>query len=95
MATVPLSEAKTHLARLLSEVSDLGEVITITRSGRPVGVLLAVEEYEGLLETLELLADTELADAVRRGLEEIDSGEVLAHEQVWRELDHPLRRERR
>ncbi|OYW02911.1 MAG: prevent-host-death protein, partial [Acidobacteria bacterium 37-65-4] len=42
MTTVLLSEAKTHLARLLAEVEKLGEGVTITRSGRPAGVLLSV-----------------------------------------------------
>lgn len=58
MSTVTLSEAKTQLARLLREVEELGERYVITRSGRAAGVLLSVDEYEGLLETLEILADT-------------------------------------
>ena len=33
----------------------------ITRSGRPVGVLLSLTDYEGLIETLEILADQDLA----------------------------------
>ncbi len=86
MSTVTLSDAKTHLARLLSEVAEMGERVVITRSGRPAGVLVSVEEYEGLLETLEILADDGLADAVRRGLDEAERGEVVSHEEVWGEL---------
>ncbi len=87
MDTVTLSEAKTHLPRLLAEVVDLGEQVLITRSGRPAGVLISVDEYEGLLETLEILADDEMAAAVRRGLEEAERGESISHEELWRELD--------
>lgn len=87
MTTVTLSDAKTHLARLLSDVTELGEQVVITRSGRPAGVLLAVDEYEGLLETLEILADPELSRAVRRGLEEAERGEVVSSAELWRELD--------
>ncbi len=87
MSTVTLSDAKTHLARLLSEVVEMGEQVVITRSGRPAGVLVSVDEYEGLLETLEILADDGLADAVRRGLDEAERGEVVSHEEVWGELE--------
>ncbi len=87
MSTVTLSDAKTHLARLLSEVTELGERVVITRSGRPEGVLVSVDEYEGLLETLEILADDDMAEAVRRGLDEVERGDVLSHEEVWGELD--------
>ena len=66
MTTVPLSEAKTHLAKLLADVEALGEEVIITRSGRPVGVLLSLTDYEGLIETLEILADQDLHPADRR-----------------------------
>ena len=87
MTTVTLSEAKTHLARLISEVQGFGEQFTITRSGHPAGVLLSVPEYEGLLETLEILADNELSQAIRVGLEESANGDVVAHEELWRDLE--------
>jgi len=90
MSTIPLSQAKTHLARLLTEVEELGERVTITRSGHPVGVLLSVEEYEGLLETLDILADPELSAAVRQGIEELAEGKLLSHDEVWRDLDDPV-----
>lgn len=95
MSTVPLSEAKAKLARLLTEVDELGERVVITRSGRAVGVLLPVDEYEGLLETLEILADPELSRAVRRGLADAEAGELVEHDELWAEageLDAPLRR---
>jgi antitoxin YefM len=90
MPTVTFSDAKTHLASLLTEVELLGEQVTITRSGRPVGVLISVDEYEGLLETLEILADNELRDAIRDGLAEISRGDVVLHDDLWRELDSHL-----
>jgi prevent-host-death family protein len=84
MTTVPLSEAKTHLARLLADVERLGEGITITRSGRPAAVVLSVEEYEGLVETLDILADSKLMASVRRGLREAASGHTVGDDEVWR-----------
>ena len=83
MTTLPLSEAKTHLARLLAQVESLGEQFVITRSGRPAGVLISVEEYEGLLETLEILADGKLMKKVQSGLEDIEAGRIVGHDEVW------------
>ncbi len=91
MSTIPLSKAKTHLARLLAEVEEVGEEVVITRSGRPVGVLLSVSEYEGLLETLEILADRNLAKSIEKGLAEAAAGELLSHDEVWDGLDAPVR----
>ena len=84
MTTVPMSEAKTHLARLLADVERLGEGVTITRSGRPAAVLLSMDEYEGLLETLDILADSKLMASVRRGLRDVEAGRVVGDDEVWR-----------
>ena len=84
MTTVPLSEAKTHLARLLAEVEKLGEGVTITRSGRPAGVLLSIEEYEGLIETLDILADAKLMASLRKGLRDAEAGRTTSDAEVWR-----------
>ena len=86
MDTVTLSDAKARLPRLLADVLELGESVVITRSGRPAGVLVSIDEYEGLLETLEILADPELAAAVRAGLEDAADNRVVRHENLWRDL---------
>ncbi len=91
MATVPLSEAKTHLAKLLADVEALGEEVVITRSGRPVGVLLSLTDYEGLLETLETLADQDLAKSIEKGLADAAAGRLVSHEDVWDDVDPGLR----
>ena len=91
MTTVPLSQAKTHLAKLLADVEALGEEVVITRSGRPVGVLLSLTDYEGLIETLEILADQDLAKSIEQGLAETEADEVLKHEDVWDDVEPRLR----
>jgi hypothetical protein len=46
-----------------------------------------VEELgQGLLETLEILADAELSTAIQRGLADVQAGEVVDHEEVWTSL---------
>ncbi len=92
MTSISLSEAKAQLARLVREVEELGEPVVITRSGHPAGVLLSVEEYEGLLETLEILADEDLREAVRKGLADLDAGRIVEHKELWRDVDSPVRR---
>ncbi len=91
MFTLPLSQAKAKLTKLLTEVEELGERFVITRSGRPVGVLLSHEEYQGLLETLEILADNELPQAIEQGLKDIERDKLVSHEEIWDGVDSPLR----
>jgi predicted RNase H-like HicB family nuclease len=56
------------------------------------GVLLSAEEYEGLMETLDILSDPELSHAVQAGLEEAAQGRLVSHEEVWNAVDDPVDR---
>lgn len=89
MPTITLSDARSQLPKLLADVTERGERYVITRSGQPTGVLLSVDEYEGLLETLDVLADTRLAGMIRQGLEEASLGKTISHQELWSDLDCP------
>ena len=54
-----------------------------TRSGQPAAVVLSVDECEGLLETLEILADPRLRKGVQAGLEDISQGRIVGHDDIW------------
>ena len=90
MTTRSLRQAQSQLARLITEVQEHGEKVVITRSGRPAGILISVDEYEGLIETLELLSDPELAKSVQQGLEDLRRDRLVSHEEVWDGLDDPV-----
>lgn len=66
--TLPISEVKTKLPSLVKGVADRDDEIVITRNGRPAAVLLSVDEYEGLLETLDILSDPKLMAQIRKNL---------------------------
>lgn len=91
MRSISLSETKARLTKILAEVEELGEEVVITRSGKPAGVLMPFREYEGLLETLEILADQELARSIEHGLSEVAKGKLVSEEEVWRGLEDPVR----
>ena len=68
MKVMPLSEVKAKLSRLVDEVQARDEEIVITRNGRAAAVLLSADQFEGWRETVEILADKELMQEIRRGL---------------------------
>ncbi len=87
MPTAPLSEVKAKLTKYLNEVQKFGEHVVITRSGRPAAVLMGHDEYEGLLETLDILADEELMKAIKEAEEEIKAGKSIPYEDILNELE--------
>jgi antitoxin YefM len=82
MTTVPLSEAKARLSEIADEVRRTHERVHITRNGREYVVLLAAEDLESLEATVELLADPEAQERLRRAEADVASGQVLEEHEV-------------
>ena len=81
METTSLADAKNRLSELVSAVQGTWERVTITKNGKPVAVLMAVEDLESLVETLEVLSDPEAMAAIaedRSGAGERTTGHEMA-----------------
>ncbi len=83
--TIPASKAKAYFSELLRRVIDYHESFAITRRGKMAGVLIGIEEYENLIETLEILSDSELMESIKTGLKDDKAGRIHAHEEVFKE----------
>ena len=83
--TIPASKAKAFFSELLRRVIDYHESFAITRRGKMAGVLIGIEEYENLIETLEILSDGELMESIKTGLKDEKAGRIHAHEEVFKE----------
>lgn len=58
--TLSLSEVKTRLPELVTGVQEREEEVVVTKNGRPAAVLINVDEYTRLKETLDVLRDPAL-----------------------------------
>jgi antitoxin YefM len=77
---LPVTEAKNRLLHLIREIDEKDEVLIITRGGVPVAVMLSPERYEGLLETIEVLADRQAMQSLRRSIEDSQEGRWVTDE---------------
>ena len=84
--SVPFTEARAGLSRLMDEVEQIHEHVVITRKGRPAAVLLAAAEYDSLQETLEVLSSDDTMEALRESATDVAAGRVQTLEEVRREL---------
>ena len=85
---ISLTDLRKELFTVVKELAEdptVSEVVA-TRNGKPAAVLLNYDLYAGLLETVELMSDPELAESVRSGLADIRAGRVKSLEDVKTEL---------
>jgi len=82
MTTLPLAEARANLSKLVESAVTTHERFEVTRNGDRVAVLLGADDYDSLLETLDILSNPDEMEAVRAGLVELEAGETSTADQV-------------
>jgi len=87
-----LSEAKTHLSRLVAGCEKDEEELVITRNGRPAAVLISADEYEGWRETREIMRNRTMMKEIRQGLRQLEKGRRFTFEDVFGDPLRPRKR---
>ncbi|HEX4093712.1 MAG TPA: type II toxin-antitoxin system Phd/YefM family antitoxin [Trebonia sp.] len=57
MRTVPLAEARQNFSALVDEATSTHQRVLVTRNGVPAIWMIADEDFESIMETLDVLAD--------------------------------------
>jgi antitoxin YefM len=75
-----LSEFRSNASGFIAQVHNTKRPLVITQHGKSAAVLLDVNEYDNLVEKVELIQDMEIA------LGEIGAGKGIAHATALKQL---------
>ena len=84
MKTASVAEIKSQFSAFL-KASEVGPVV-VTRDGKPVAVLVGIQDEEEL-ERLLLAYSPRLQAILEASRQQIRAGEVLSHEEFWAEVE--------
>ena len=85
MKTMTYSESRARYAEVLDQVINDREEIIITRQGHESAVIMALDEYESLMETVYLMQSPANARHLRESIARHRAGAGVVHDLV--ELD--------
>lgn len=80
---VSVGEAKNKLLDLIRRMKHKQEIAAITRDGVPSAVLLSMDQFEGLIETIEILSDQKTMRGLRWSLKQAEKGQWVSHKAVF------------
>jgi len=93
--TLSLSEVKTRLPELVAGVEEREEEVVVTKNGRPAAMLINVQEYARLKETLDVLSDPALMQQIVESRTFYRTGKKgLSFEDVFGEPVTPVKKRR-
>lgn len=82
--TLAISEGRKRLLELADEAKETFERFILTRNGKPELVILHYEDFESLLETLEIHQTPGLVEELEQRAREREQIKTRPHDQVWR-----------
>ena len=87
-----VAEARAKFASLLELSTKREEKVVITKNGEPVAVLLSIDEYESMNETIEIMSDPELYAEILAFQKNPHGQETYSSEQVLAALEARVKR---
>lgn len=86
--TIPLTELRPKLPKIMDRLSKYFDRCIITRHGKPEAVMLSEEDYESLLETLDILSDQKLMKDIKKAEEDLRKGKGMHWEKAKQKLGY-------
>ena len=84
---IPLAEAKKQLSAIVKDADEKFDRFAITRNGVSKAVLMSSDEYEGLLETLDILSRKEEREAIARAKTQVRKGKTVSLDSIKKKYD--------
>ena len=88
ITTMSLKELRPALPRVIARIDGMLDRYIVTKRGKPMIVMLSIEDYESLMETLDILADPKAMADLRKGEEDIRKGRTHSWAEIKASLGH-------
>ncbi len=74
--------ARRSLTKLPERLEARPATVAVTRRGKPVLAIMTWDDYEAILETLDVLSDDEATEQLRHSIQEVKEGKAIPWEEA-------------
>ena len=80
---ISVRRLRADLAHVLDNVKTQMDSYIISKHGEPEAILMCIDDYEGWLETLSIMADKDAMADIRKAKSELEKGKYYRFEEVF------------
>ena len=84
--SVTLKMLRPRLPKIIDDIDSRMDRFIITKRGKPIALMMSIEDYESLLETIDVLSDTRLMKKIKKAEEEVRKGDVKMLNDIEKEI---------
>ena len=85
--SVTLKELRPKLPEVVSRIDTQLDRYIITKHGRPVVTMMSVDDYESMLETIEILSDKQAVARIKKSKQEISEGKTTSWAKLRKDIE--------
>ena len=74
---MPVTKAKTKLLDVIRIINTNDDTVAITKNGVPKAVIMSMDQYDSMRETMAILADKKLMEQIRNSRNEVNTSKTL------------------
>ena len=74
---IPVTKAKARLLDMIRDIDDRDDTIAITKNGIPRAVIMSMEQYEAMRETMAIMVDDDIMKQMRASIKEMQGEKPL------------------
>lgn len=82
MRIISVTQVKAKINEYIEAVRDTRDQITITKNGAPAAVLIGVDEWDSIQETLHWLSQPGTAESVKESEADIAAGRTYGEDEI-------------
>jgi len=76
---IAVTKAKARLLDMIRNIDDRDDTIAITKNGIPKAVIMSMEQYEAMCETMAIMADEDIMQQMRASIKDIQEKKPLVN----------------
>lgn len=85
---ISISEARRRIFDIAEEVQKPSTYYTLTENGRAKAVLMSAEQFDSIMEDLEILSNPKIMADLKEAEEEIKRGEYVTLDELMKEVGY-------
>jgi len=74
---IAVTKAKAKLLDMIRNINDRDDIIAITKNGIPKAVIMSMEQYEAMRETMAIMADEDIMKQMRASIKDMQEKKPL------------------
>jgi len=83
---ITLKKLRPKLPEIINDIDSRMDRFVITRRGKPVALMMSIDDYESLLETIDMLSNSGLVKRIKAAEMEIKKGHLKPLSKIEKEL---------